>query len=130
MPNEIHLIYGSDDHYWFPTAISASSAVYGCSRAITVHLFDAGVSDEHYLEYERLVKKANADVVCERHRLDAKMFDGYGEWRGSVVTYSRMFIQELLPLPARLSLMEFRRLHSVWILTMVNFILTGLLILP
>ena len=97
MSDAIHIIYGSDDNYWFPTAVSASSAAYGCSRAIIVHLFDAGVSDEHYLEYERLVKKANADVVCERHRLDAKMFDGYGEWRGSVVTYSRMFIQELLP---------------------------------
>ena len=97
MNDAVHLIYGSDDNYWLPTAVSAASAVYGCSRGIVVHLFDAGVSDEHYSEHVRLIKKANADAVCVRHRLEAKMFDGFGEWRGSVVTYSRMFIQELLP---------------------------------
>lgn len=93
----IHLIYGSDDNYWFPTAVSAASAAYGCSQALTIHLFDAGVSDAHYAEYETLIKKANPSVTCEHHVLNPRLFDGFGAWRGSVVTYSRMFIQDILP---------------------------------
>lgn len=97
MDSVIHLIYGSDDNYWFPTAVSAASASHGCSQPLTIHLFDAGVSDEHYEEYVRLIHKANPSVVCERNVLDKAMFAGFGEWRGSVVTYSRMFIQDILP---------------------------------
>ncbi len=93
----IHLVYGSDDNYWFPTAISAASAALGCSQELVIHLFDAGVSDAHYDEYEALIQKANPRVICERHVLDAKMFKGFGAWRGSFVTYSRMFIQDILP---------------------------------
>ena len=93
----IHLIYGSDDNYWFPTAVSAASAAYGCSCPLTVHLFDGGVTDTHYEEYLHLIQKANPKTVCERHVLDNAMFDGFGNWRGSVVTYSRMFIQDILP---------------------------------
>ena len=93
----IHLIYGSDDNYWFPTAVSAASAAHGCSQRLVIHLFDAGVSDAHYCEYEALIKKAHSDTVCERHKLDAKMFEGFGAWRGFFVTYSRMFIQDILP---------------------------------
>jgi len=95
--DRIHLVYGSDDNYWFPTAISAASAAYGCSRDLVIHLFDAGVSDEHYAEFEGLVRKANARTVCRRHMLDGKMFEGFGAWRGSVATYSRMFVQDILP---------------------------------
>lgn len=93
----IHLVYGSDDNYWFPTAISAASAAYGCSRPLVIHLFDAGVTDAHYDEYRSLIRKANPKVVCERMVLDPKMFAGFGAWRGSVVTYSRMFMQDILP---------------------------------
>lgn len=93
----IHLIYGSDDNYWFPTAVSAASAGFGASRPICIHLFDLGVSDEHYAEYERIVKKANTRTECTRHVIDPEMFSGFGSWRGSLATYSRMFIQDILP---------------------------------
>lgn len=97
MPDMIHLIYGTDDNYWFPTAVSAASAALGASQPLTIHLFDLGVSDEHYDEYLTLIRKANSNVSCERHLIDKSMFDGFGEWRGSVATYSRMFIQDILP---------------------------------
>ena len=93
----IHLIYGSDDNYWFPTAISAASAAFGSSEPLTIHLFDLGVTDEHYDEYLALIRKANPKVCCERHLIDKSMFEGFGEWRGSIATYSRMFIQDILP---------------------------------
>lgn len=97
MNDDIHLIYGSDDNYWFPTAISAASAAFGVSRGIVIHLFDLGVSDDHYAEYERLINKANDKVRCERHVLDRELFDGFGSWKGSIATYSRMMVAELLP---------------------------------
>ena len=93
----IHLIYGSDDNYWFPTAVSAASAAWGTSRPLTIHLFDLGVADNHYAEYVHLIKRANTSVVCERHLIDKGMFSGFGEWRGSIATYSRMFVQDILP---------------------------------
>lgn len=96
MTGTIHLIYGSDDNYWFPTAISAASAAFGCSRPLVIHLFDAGVTDDHYAEYEALIHKANPDVICERNVLDKTMFAGFGAWRGSVATYSRMIFAEIL----------------------------------
>ena len=93
----IHLIYGSDDNYWFPTAVSAASAAWGTSRPLTIHLFDLGVSDSHYSEYVQLINRANASVISERHVIDKRMFSGFGEWRGSIATYSRMFVQDILP---------------------------------
>lgn len=97
MHNSIHLIYGSDDNYWLPTAISAASAAFGCSIPIVIHIFDAGISDAHYSELESIIHKARIEAACKRHVIDKSMFGGFGEWRGSVITYSRMFIQEILP---------------------------------
>lgn len=97
MNDDIHLIYGADDNYWFPTAVSAASAAFGAIRGIVIHLFDLGVSDDHYAEYERLIKKANEKARCVRHVLDREMFDGFGSWKGSIATYSRMMVAELLP---------------------------------
>ena len=95
----IHIVYGCDDGYWFPTAVSAASAVHFASHPekIVLHLFDAGVSDENYEKYRSLVKKVSVLVSFERHPLNPKMFAGYGSWKGSIVTYSRMYIADLLP---------------------------------
>lgn len=93
----IHLVYGSDDNYWFYTAISAASAAYGTKRELTVHLFDIGISDDHYAEFERLLKTANPSVWVVRHHLSVDLFKAFGDWKGSLVTYSRMFMPELLP---------------------------------
>ena len=94
----IHLVYGADDNYIFPTMVSAASAAHllGKDRKMVIHLFDAGVTDEHYADYENRVCALNANVTCERHRLGKEMFEGFGAWRGSVVTYSRMFMCEIL----------------------------------
>ena len=97
MDKAIHLIYGSDDNYWFPTAVSAASAAFGTESELIIHLFDLGVSDAHYDEYVGLIRKANPAVKCERHLIDKKMFEGFGAWRGSIATYSRMFAQDILP---------------------------------
>lgn len=95
----IHLIYGTDDNYIFPTMVSAASAAHqlGSGRKLIIHLFDAGVTDEHYADYEKRVCSLNENVCCMRHCLSAEMFSGFGAWRGSLVTYSRMFMAEILP---------------------------------
>lgn len=97
----IHLIYGTDDNYIFPTAVSAASAAFHlkAGERLVLHLFDLGVSDAHYGEYCELVRKADRfnQVVFERHRLKTGMFEGFGAWRGSLVTYSRMMMAEILP---------------------------------
>ena len=97
MTDQVELIYGSDDNYWLPTAVSAASAAFGCSIPIAIHIFDAGISDAHYYELKGIIHRARLDATCRRHIIDKSMFAGFGEWRGSVITYSRMFIQEILP---------------------------------
>lgn len=94
----IHLVYGTDDNYIFPTMVSAASAAHlqGKDRKMVIHLFDAGVTDEHYADYEKRVCDLNPNVSCERHRLSPEMFKDFGAWKGSVVTYSRMFMAEIL----------------------------------
>lgn len=97
--NMIHLIYGSDDNYYFPTAISAASAAFGVDgdSILCIHLFDLGISDEHYDEFELLVRRANSKVVFKRHILGVELFNGFGPWRGSIATYARMLVPDLLP---------------------------------
>ena len=94
----IHLIYGTDDNYWFPTAVSAASAAkgIGVGRRLVIHLFDHCVTDQHYEEYVKTVECANSSVVCKRHQLNEALFTGFGAWRGSFVTYSRMMVPEIL----------------------------------
>lgn len=97
--DDIHLVYGTDDNYIFPTMVSAASAarMLGEGRSLIVHLFDGGVTDIHYEDFVLNVSRMNTNVSCVRHRLSKEMFLGFGEWKGSVITYSRMFIAELLP---------------------------------
>ena len=99
MDNKIHIVYGTDDNYIFPTMVSAASALYYAKdkSRIVIHLFDAGVSDAHYDDYCHVLSGVGADVELVRHKLSPSMFAGYGAWKGSVVTYSRMFMCELLP---------------------------------
>ena len=95
---KIHIVYGSDDNYWFPSAISAASAVYFAAHPenVVVHLFDAGVTDANYAKFSEIIHRASPLAEIRRHVLDARMFSGYGDWRGSVVTYSRMYLAEIL----------------------------------
>ena len=97
----IHLVYGTDDNYVFPTAVSAASAAFYLREGeqLTLHLFDLGVSEAHYDKYRELVRKADRyhQVTFERHRLKPELFEGFGPWRGSLVTYSRMMMAEILP---------------------------------
>lgn len=97
MSETMHLVYGTDDNYWFPTAVSAASAAFGTKCELAIHLFDLGVSDAHYDEHVAMIRKANPAAKCVRHVLDKKIFEGFGAWRGSLATYSRMLIAEILP---------------------------------
>jgi lipopolysaccharide biosynthesis glycosyltransferase len=95
----VHLIYGSDNNYIFPTMISAASAAFGVreSYGLVVHLFDLGITDANYADFEERVQKVNPRTLCVRHVLDETLFDGFGAWRGSIATYSRMLVPDLLP---------------------------------
>lgn len=96
---DIHIVYGTDDNYIFPTMVSAASAIYFSKNPerLVIHLFDAGVTDADYANYESSLRKLSSKVRLVRHPLKPAMFSGFGEWKGSVVTYSRMFMAEILP---------------------------------
>jgi len=97
--SQIHLIYGTDSNYVFPTAVSAASAAFYAAQKdrLVVHLFDFGVGDEQYDELLEIVKKGSPEVNVERHIIDSKEYMSFGAWRGSVATYSRMFVPDILP---------------------------------
>lgn len=99
MAETIHLAYGSDDNYWFYTAVSAASAAFGINNAdqLVVHLFDIGITDEHYDEFVEIVRRGDSGAQCVRHPLGRDAFGSFGDWKGSVATYARMFLGDLLP---------------------------------
>ena len=98
MSDSVHIVYGTDDNYIFPTAVSAASAAWYARKKspLVIHLFDLGVSDAHYEEYVSIIRKASTNVKLERHQLKLEMFEGFGAWKGSLVTYSRMMMAEIL----------------------------------
>ena len=88
----IHLVYGTDDNYLFPTLVSAASAAkcLGRERQLVVHLFDAGVTDEHWELFNGRVSAIRQGVSCVRHVLSPSMFAGFGQWKGSVEDLHRL----------------------------------------
>ena len=96
--NVIHLIYGSDANYMFPTAVSAASAAFQISQewGLIVHLFDFGASDAQCAEMADMLRVVNSASRFERHKIDVSEYRMFGAWRGSLATYSRMFVPEIL----------------------------------
>ena len=90
----VHVAISCDDACWRFAAATACGAVKGCSLPVAVHLIDGGVADAHWDEFCAAVAKLKSGVVCRWHRSEAD--SALPLWRGSRITWPRLFLHEML----------------------------------
>ena len=91
----VYVAIPSDDAYWRFAAVTACSVAKGCSLPVAVHLIDGGVTDAHWDEFCAAVEKVKPGTVCLRHRFEAD--PALPLWHGSRITWSRLFLHQMLP---------------------------------
>ncbi len=89
---KLNLVYATDANYLRAVEISAMSAKALCSRPgdLALHILDCGITDEAWEAFGRRIGP------CVRHRIDVKRFAGFPLWHGSLGTYARLCLPELL----------------------------------
>lgn len=88
MAETVHVAIPSDEGYWRYAAVTAASAVRGSSMPVRIHIIDGGLSEDSWRLFCRVV-----GTECVRHRFDVSRFP---EWHGSGITWSRLWLPELL----------------------------------
>lgn len=96
---DLHLVYATDKGYLFISAVSAASAARLAStpERLVIHLLDCGLDDADWERFCTLVRKGDSRVTLRRHVMDMARFAGFKSWHGSLGTYARLFLPELLP---------------------------------
>ena len=95
----IQLAIPCDSAYALPAAVAAASAVRGTSAAVDVHFLSLDLGDERRGDMERaVVALAPAGrVKVSFVTLDGARLRRLGEWHGSPVAFSRLYLPELIP---------------------------------
>lgn len=94
---ELHLVYTTDENFWFGTMVSALSAVARASdpQKLAIHVLDVGISDSSWDRFEsRLGARCGA---LFRHKTSLDEYGKYRGWRGNWATYARLDIDRILP---------------------------------
>ena len=94
----IHIIYGSDENYIEPTFVSAASLIVGNVRPchLIIHLLDTGVEDASWDKFCSRLRSFGTDIEFVRHKIDNDRLKGLTAYKGSVATYARMFVAEIV----------------------------------
>lgn len=95
---DVHIIYGSDENYIEPTFVSAASAIVCNVRPcrLIIHLLDTGVYDSSWDAFCSRLKALGKAVEFVRHKIDSDRLKGLSAYKGSVATYARMFVAEIV----------------------------------
>ncbi len=96
--NNLHLVYAADANYLFPLRVAASSAIAQASRPqdLVIHVLDCGIPDDKWETFgNSLYGEGRTRVV--RHTIDLALFRSFAEWHGSLATYARLCLPDLLP---------------------------------
>lgn len=96
MDDAIHVAIPSDANYLPYAAITASSIARFSSLPVVVHLLDGGIAEDCFILFMEILSQFPQCRVM-RHGLDMNMLDSLGKWHGSSVTYSRLFLADILP---------------------------------
>lgn len=92
MNSKIHLVYASDENYVFYAAVAAMSARVTTKRPndLIIHVLDNGITDA---SWNKWLEKTGA----VRHKIDFDKDLSLKSMDGSIATYSRLFIEDILP---------------------------------
>lgn len=96
--NKLHLVYAADANYLFPLRVAVSSAIAQASRPqdLVIHVLDCGIPDEEWEPFLASVW-SGGEAAFVRHPIDLNRFGGFREWHGSLATYARLCLPDLLP---------------------------------
>ena len=95
-----HFAYAADGKYALPLKIAVASLLHACRehpREFHVHVLDMGLSDADWEELSTTWKRLAPLASFVRHPLVAEEFRNYRVWNGSLATYARIKLPELLP---------------------------------
>lgn len=94
-----HFAFAADDGYAVPLRVAVCSLLNACARnggEISVHVLDLGISDSSWESSVEIWKRLMPEVKVCRHPIDASRYKDFRLWHGSLATYARIDLPELL----------------------------------
>lgn len=92
--------FAADGNYVMPLRVAVASLLHACRfkpRAITVHILDVGIPDGKWNELAAFWIALMPQAKFRRHIVSAERYKGYRIWNGSLATYARLELPDLLP---------------------------------
>ena len=94
------IVYATDDGYLMPTMVAVASALAWAAdvSSVRVHILDTGIADAGWDDFEKNLRGHFGRAFgLTRHKIDQALFSGFKTWHGSVGTYARLVIPDLIP---------------------------------
>lgn len=94
------IVYATDDGYLMPTMVAAASALSwaGDVSSVQIHILDTGIADDGWDNFEKSLRIHFGQTFgLKRHKIERALFSGFKTWHGSVGTYARLLIPDLIP---------------------------------
>lgn len=100
-----HLVFAADEKFALQLEVVVSSALIFNTGSLVVHVLDCqsggGYSAETWQgllsAWTRLPKREGSSYDVIRHPIDMSLFAGFQSWNGSLATYARLLLGDILP---------------------------------
>lgn len=94
----MQIAFASDENYFIGLAMALASALGSCSceDTIQVHVIDGGLRSASIQTLEEIVVRSGRNAVLKFHTIDKSQFEGVRLLSGSVLTYARLLLPDLL----------------------------------
>ena len=83
-----------------PTMVAAASVLAWVKDVsfVQIHVLDTGIADVGWDDFEKNLRGHFGQASrLTRHKIDQTLFSGFKTWHGSVGTYARLLIPDLIP---------------------------------
>ena len=92
-------VFAADDGYSIPLRVAVGSLLNSCigrGGEIVIHVLDLGISDANWQDCAESWRRLRPTVLIVRYPISPSRYARMRLWRGSVATYARIDIPELL----------------------------------
>lgn len=98
MSEAAHVILAANDAYYLGLLVTSASLARRARKDIPLvfHVFDGGISDEHFVEYGERVTEVHELVSIDRIKMNDSLFLKCPDFRGNKMTYARLLAPDLL----------------------------------
>lgn len=99
-----HVVFAADEKFSLQLDVVVSSALLHNTGLLVIHILDCqegGYSSEMWnsllMTWARIPKREGSSYQVIRHPIDMSLFSGFQSWNGSLATYARLLLGDLLP---------------------------------